>query len=95
MLISNNQLLFQLSIVYGTIGFRESAPPPVELAQELIRELSLLKKQMEELATDNLLKSKGAKRANVLVRSVVFNAICKIVCILNCHYTWILKLISF
>ena len=52
----------------------------MELAQELIRELSLLKKSMEELATDNLLKLKGAKRANVLVRSVVFNAICKTVC---------------
>ena len=81
MLIYNNQLAFQLSIVYGMIGFWESAPPHVELAQELIRELSLLKKPMEELATDNLLKSKGAKRENVLVSSVVRNAICKTVCI--------------
>ena len=56
MFISNNQFVFQLSIVYGMIGFWESAPPHVELAQELIRELSLLKKPMEELATDNLLK---------------------------------------
>ena len=94
MLISNNQFVFQLSIVNGMIGFWESAPPHVELAQELIRELSLLKKSMEELATDNLLKLKGAKQANVLVRSVVFNAICKTV-LLNCHYTWILKRISF
>ena len=76
-------------------GFWESALRNVELAQELIRELSLLKKSMEELATDNLLKLKGAKQANVLVRSVFFNAICKTVCILlNCHYTWILELIS-
>ena len=96
MLISNNQFVFQLSIVYGMIGFWESALPHVEQEQELIRELSLLKKPMEELATDNLLKSKGAKRANVLVSSVVCNAICKTLCILlNCHYTWILKLISF
>ena len=77
MLIYNNQLVFQLSIVYGMIGFWESAPPHVELAQELIRELSLLKKPMEELATDNLLKPKGAKRANVLVSGVVCNAIGK------------------
>ena len=59
------------------IGFWESAPPHVELAQELIRELSLLKKPMEELATDNLLKSKDAKRANALVSSVSCNAIGK------------------
>lgn len=63
------------------IGFWESAPPHVELAQELIRELNLLKKATEELATENLLKSKGAKRANVLVSSVVCNAICKTLCI--------------
>ena len=49
------------------IGFWESAPPHVELAQELIRELSLLKKPMEGLAMDNLLKLKNAKPANVLV----------------------------
>ena len=48
-------------------GFWESALPNVELAQELIRELSLLKKPMEGLAMDNLLKSKNAKPANVLV----------------------------
>ena len=96
MLISNNKFVFQLSIVYGMIGSWESAPPHVELAQELIRELSLLKKPMEELATDNLLKSKGAKRASVLVGGELCNDICKTVCILlNCHYTWILKLISF
>ena len=48
-------------------GFWESALPNVELAQELIRELSLLKKPMEGLAMDNLLKLKNAKPANVLV----------------------------
>ena len=67
--------------MYGMIGFWESAPPHVEQAHELIRELSLLKKAMEELATDSLLKWKGAKRANVLVSSVVCNAICKTLCI--------------
>ena len=48
-------------------GFWENVPPHVELAQELIRELSLLKKPMEGLAMDNLLKSKSAKPANALV----------------------------
>ena len=67
------------------IGFWESALPHVEQEQELIRELSLLKKPMEELATDNLLKSKGAKRANVLVSSLVCNAILKdSISLLNC-----------
>ena len=48
-------------------GFWESAPPHVELAQELIRELSLLQKQMEVLAMDKLTKLKSAKSANVRV----------------------------
>ena len=52
-------------------GFWESAPPHVELAQELIRELSLLQKQMEVLAMDNLKKLKSAKSANVRVSSSV------------------------
>ena len=48
-------------------GFWESALRNVELAQELIRDLSLLKKPMVGAAMDNLLKSKNAKPANVLV----------------------------
>ena len=67
--------------MYGIIGSLVIAPPSVVRAQELIRELNLLKKATEELATENLLKSKGAKRANVLVSSVVCNAICKTLCI--------------
>ena len=66
MLIS--QKIFQLFIVYGMNGFWESALPNVELVQELIRELSLLRKPMEGLAMDNLLKSKSARPANVQVR---------------------------
>ena len=75
MLISNNQLVFQLSIVYGMIGFWESAPPHVELAQELIRELRLLRKQMEVLAMDNLTKSKSAKSENARVSTSIWNVI--------------------
>ena len=50
-------------------GFWESAPPHVELGQELIRELSLLQKQMEVLAMDKLTKLKSAKSAIVRVSS--------------------------
>ena len=57
--------------MYGVNGFWESAPPHVELAQELIRELSLLQKQMEVLAMDNLTKLKSAKSANVRVCSSI------------------------
>ena len=64
---ANLQINFQLSIVYGMNGFWESVPPNVGLAQELILELSLLKKPMEGLAMDNLLKSKSVKPANALV----------------------------
>ena len=49
----------------------------MELVQELIRELSLLKKPMEGRVTDNLLKPKGANTENVLVSSLVVNAILK------------------
>ena len=48
-------------------GLWESAPPHVELAQEPIHESSLLKKPMEGLAMENLLKLKSAKPANALV----------------------------
>ena len=48
-------------------GFWESVPPHVELAQEKIRESSSLKKPMEGLAMENLLKLKSAKPANALV----------------------------
>ena len=64
-------------------GFSESAPPNVELAQELIRELRLLKKSMEGLAMDNLLKLKRAKSANVLVRNLVCNEVRKAVFIFH------------
>ena len=49
----------------------------MELVQELIRELSLLKKPMEGRVTDNLLKPKGANTENVLVSSLVVNTILK------------------
>ena len=56
-------------------GFWESAPPHVELGQELIRELSLLQKQMEVLAMDKLTKLKSAKSAIVRVSSSMWNVI--------------------
>ena len=49
----------------------------MELVQELIRELSLLKKPMEGRVTDNLLKPKGVNTENVLVSSLDVNAILK------------------
>ena len=49
----------------------------MELAQELIRELSLLKRPMEGRVTDKLLKPKGANTENVLVSCFVCNAILK------------------
>ena len=77
-------------------GFSESAPPNVELAQELIRELRLLKKPMEGLAMDNLPKLKRVKSANVLVSNLFCNSITKAVFILQIANEYIcLKVIYF
>ena len=58
-------------------GFWESAPPNVELAQEIIRESSLLKRLMGGLAMDKLPKLLNVKLANVLVSNLGCNGIRK------------------
>lgn len=59
-----DHVLLVLCIVYGMIGSWESVLSHVELVQELIREISVLKKPTEELAMDQLRKQKTAKSAN-------------------------------
>ena len=64
-------IVIQLSIVNGTIGWSEIAPLSVERVQELIHELSLSKRQMEEPALDSLQKLKSARTKNAPVDNFV------------------------
>ena len=71
-------IVIQLSIVNGTIGWSEIAPLSVELVQELIHELSLSRRPMEEPALDSLQKSKSARIKNAQVNNflVLWSEIC-------------------
>ena len=78
---------FQQSTVNGMIGCTGNALIRVELEPEQIQGRSRWKKQMVELALDNLLKLKNATRTHVLVRKYTIVNLYLYLPYYKCHLT--------